>query len=82
MFSSFSYDAEVAVVEINPQTGTLKPQVHDRARLRQHAQSVDCALPALGALAHGSGSALYKELLQDENGQPLAASFKDYFRRQ
>ncbi|HXV49145.1 MAG TPA: xanthine dehydrogenase family protein molybdopterin-binding subunit [Candidatus Binatia bacterium] len=80
MFSSFPYDANVAVVEVNIENGTLTivkfVSVHDCGNMLnpsivrgQH----------LGALAHGFGGALYEELPYDENGQPLATSFKDYF---
>jgi aerobic carbon-monoxide dehydrogenase large subunit len=80
MFSSFPYDAEVAVVEVNVENGTIKilkfVSVHDCGNMLNplivHGQH-------LGALAHGFGGALYEELPYDENGQPLAASFKDYF---
>jgi aerobic carbon-monoxide dehydrogenase large subunit len=80
MFSSFPYDAEVAVVEINPETGTLKilkfVTVHDCGNM---LNPLIVRGQHLGALAHGFGGALYEELPYDENGQPLAASFKDYF---
>lgn len=80
MFSSFPYDAEVAVVEVDIESGALKifkfVSVHDCGNMLnpllvrgQH----------LGALAHGFGGALYEELPYDDNGQPLATSFKDYF---
>ncbi len=79
MFSGFPYDAEVAVIEIDEQTGFLKilkfVSVHDCGNLLnprivegQH----------LGALAHGIGGAIYEELRYDENGQLLNQSFKDY----
>jgi CO/xanthine dehydrogenase Mo-binding subunit len=80
MFSGFPYDAEVAVIEIDEQTGFLNilkyASVHDCGNLLnprivegQH----------LGALAHGIGGTLYEELRYDENGQPQNGSFKDYF---
>jgi carbon-monoxide dehydrogenase large subunit len=80
MFSSFPYDAEVAVVEVNVETGTLKilkfASVHDCGNM---LNPLIVRGQHLGALAHGFGGALYEELPYDENGQPLAASFKDYF---
>jgi 2-furoyl-CoA dehydrogenase large subunit len=80
MFSSFPYDAEVAVVEVNIEIGTLKflkfVSVHDCGNM---LNPLIVRGQHLGALAHGFGGALYEELLYDENGQPLAASFKDYF---
>ncbi|MBI4494207.1 MAG: molybdopterin-dependent oxidoreductase, partial [Chloroflexi bacterium] len=80
MFSGFPYDAEVAVVEIDRQTGYLRilkyVSVHDCGNILnprivqgQH----------LGALAHGIGGAMYEELTYDENGQLRNQSFKDYF---
>jgi 2-furoyl-CoA dehydrogenase large subunit len=80
MFSSFPYDAEVAVVEVNVDNGTLKimkfVSVHDCGNM---LNPLIVRGQHLGALAHGFGGALYEELPYDENGQPLAASFKDYF---
>jgi CO/xanthine dehydrogenase Mo-binding subunit len=80
MFSSFPYDAEVAVVEVNPANGTLKllkfVSVHDCGNM---LNPLIVRGQHLGALAHGFGGALYEELPYDENGQPLATSFKDYF---
>ena len=80
MFSGFPYDAEVAVVEVDPRTGFLEilkyVSVHDCGNLLnprivegQH----------IGSLAHGIGGAIYEELAYDASGQPLNASFKDYF---
>ena len=79
MFSSFPYDAEVAVVEVDIKTGFVKilkfVSVHDCGNMLnpmivegQHT----------GALAHGIGGALYEELAYDSNGQPLNTTFKDY----
>lgn len=80
MFSSFPYDAEVAVVEVNTANGTLKllkfVSVHDCGNM---LNPLIVRGQHLGALAHGFGGALYEELPYDENGQPLATSFKDYF---
>ncbi|HZR99812.1 MAG TPA: xanthine dehydrogenase family protein molybdopterin-binding subunit [Chloroflexota bacterium] len=80
MFSGFPYDAEVAVVEIDPRTGRLTihkyVSVHDcgnllnpRIVLGQH----------LGALAHGIGGALLEELHYDEHGHLRNGSFATYF---
>jgi CO/xanthine dehydrogenase Mo-binding subunit len=80
MFSSFPYDAEVAVVEVDIESGTLKilkfVSVHDCGNM---LNPLIVRGQHLGALAHGFGGALYEELPYDENGQPLATSFKDYF---
>jgi aerobic carbon-monoxide dehydrogenase large subunit len=80
MFSGFPYDAEVAVIEIDEQTGFLEilkyVSVHDCGNVLnprivegQHR----------GALAHGIGGTIYEELRYDDNGQLLNQSFKDYF---
>jgi carbon-monoxide dehydrogenase large subunit len=80
MFSSFPYDAEVAVVEVNTESGSLQilkfVSVHDCGNM---LNPLIVRGQHLGALAHGFGGALYEELPYDENGQPLATSFKDYF---
>jgi carbon-monoxide dehydrogenase large subunit len=80
MFSGFPYDAEVAVIEIDPNSGFIDivkyVSVHDCGNMLnprivegQH----------LGALAHGIGGTIYEELRYDENGQLMNQSFKDYF---
>ncbi len=80
MFSSFPYDAEVAVVEVDIENGALKilkfVSVHDCGNM---LNPLIVRGQHLGALAHGFGGALYEELPYDECGQPLATSFKDYF---
>jgi carbon-monoxide dehydrogenase large subunit len=80
MFSSFPYDAEVAVVEVDTESGALKilkfVSVHDCGNM---LNPLIVRGQHLGALAHGFGGALYEELPYDDNGQPLATSFKDYF---
>jgi carbon-monoxide dehydrogenase large subunit len=80
MFSSFPYDAEVAVVEVDTESGTLKilkfVSVHDCGNM---LNPLIVRGQHIGALAHGFGGALYEELPYDDNGQPLATSFKDYF---
>ncbi len=80
MFSSFPYDAEVAVVEVDTESGGLKilkfVSVHDCGNM---LNPLIVRGQHLGALAHGFGGALYEELPYDDNGQPLATTFKDYF---
>ncbi len=80
MFSSFPYDAEAAVVEVEPDTGLLKilkfVSVHDCGNM---LNPLIVRGQHVGALAHGFGGALYEELPYTEDGQPMAASFKDYF---
>ena len=80
MFSAIPYDANACAVEVDVETGRIKilkyVSVHDCGNMvnpkiveGQHT----------GALVHGLGGALYEEILYDDQGQPLAASFKDYF---
>ena len=80
MFSSFPYDAEAAVVEVEPDTGILRilkfVSVHDCGKM---LNPLIVRGQHVGALAHGFGGALYEELPYTEDGQPMAASFKDYF---
>lgn len=80
MFSSFPYDAEVAVVEVEAATGLVKilafVSVHDCGNM---LNPLIVKGQHVGALAHGFGGALYEELPYDDDGQPLATSFKDYF---
>ena len=80
MFSSFPYDAEVAVVEVNVENGVMEilkfVSVHDCGNM---LNPLIVRGQHIGALAHGFGGALYEELPYNEEGQPLAASFKDYF---
>ena len=79
LYSSFPYAANVAVVEVDVETG--------RVKLLEYVSTDDCGRminPAevvsqyMGAFAHGLGGALYEELVYDEAGQPLAQNFKDY----
>ncbi|MFQ5849447.1 MAG: xanthine dehydrogenase family protein molybdopterin-binding subunit [Candidatus Binatia bacterium] len=80
MFSSFPYDAEVAVVEVDIETGLVKilafVSVHDCGNM---LNPLIVKGQHLGALVHGLGGALYEELIYDEDGQLLSSSFKDYF---
>lgn len=80
MFSSFPYDAEVAIVEVDPETGLVKilsfVSVHDCGNM---LNPLIVKGQHLGALAHGFGGALYEEIVYSEDGQLLSSSFKDYF---
>ena len=79
MFSSVPYDANVAVVEVDTETGRIQilkyVSVHDCGNMinpsiveGQH----------VGALVHGLGGALYEEIIYDENGQLLTENFMQY----
>jgi carbon-monoxide dehydrogenase large subunit len=78
-YSAFPYAANVAVVEVDVETG--------RVKLLEYASTDDCGRiinakevvgQYMGAFAHGLGGALYEELVYDEAGQPLVQNFKDY----
>jgi len=79
MFSSVPYDANVAVVEVDIETGQLKilkyVSVHDCGNM------INPAIVAgqhIGALVHGIGGALFEEIVYDESGNLLTENFKDY----
>ncbi|MBI2369631.1 MAG: xanthine dehydrogenase family protein molybdopterin-binding subunit [Deltaproteobacteria bacterium] len=80
MFSTFPYDANVAVVEVIPDTGQVKilkyVSVHDCGNMINPAIVQG---QHVGALVHGLGGAMYEEIIYDETGQLLTGSFKDYF---
>ena len=79
MFSSFPYDAEVAITEVDVKTGFVKilkfVSVHDCGNM---LNPMIVEGQHYGALAHGIGGAIYEELSYDSNGQPLNSTFKDY----
>jgi carbon-monoxide dehydrogenase large subunit len=75
----FSYTSQAAAVEVNPETGFVRilrfAAVDDCGTVVNPAE-VDAQL--VGAIAQGIGEALYEELVYDEDGQLLNASFMDY----
>ena len=79
MFSSVPYDANVAVVEVDTETG--------RIQILKYVSVHDCGNminPAIvegqhvGALVHGLGGAIYEEIIYDENGQLVTENFMQY----
>ena len=80
MFSSYPYTADVAILDIDGETGQFKIQkyvsVHDCGNILNptvvEGQHV-------GALAHGFGGAMLEEMPYDDEGQPLAQTFVDYW---
>lgn len=78
-FSTHPYVADVAVVEVNPNTGETEilqyVSVHDCGNMINPA---GVSGQHLGALAHGIGATLYEEIIYDENGQPLTHNFREY----
>jgi carbon-monoxide dehydrogenase large subunit len=76
---TYPYGTNVAVVEVDPETG--------RIALLKHVLTFDVGRainPMIvdgqlrGGLAQGVGGALYEELVYDGDGQPLATTFMDY----
>jgi len=77
--ATYGFLVDVVKVQIDPETAEIKVldyiTVHDAGRLLNpklaHGQ-------ILGGLAHGLGSALFEEMVYDEQGQLLNGSFMDY----
>ncbi|WP_028929863.1 xanthine dehydrogenase family protein molybdopterin-binding subunit [Pseudonocardia asaccharolytica] len=77
--ATFPFGAHVSVVEVDTQTGRVRPV--------RHVAVDDCGRilnPLLvegqqhGGLAQGIAQALYEEVLFDAEGQPLTATLADY----
>ena len=77
--ATYGFLVDVVKVQIDPETAEIKVldyiTVHDAGRLLNpklaHGQ-------ILGGLAQGLGSALYEEMVYDDEGQLLNGSFMDY----
>ena len=78
--STHSNGVHVAVVLVDDETG--------RVEIQKYAVAHDCGKvinPMLvdgqihGGVAHGIGNALYEEVIYDETGQVLNASYMDYY---
>ena len=78
--STHSNGVHVAVVKVDDETGHVEVQ--------KYAVAHDCGTiinPMLvdgqihGGVAHGIGNALYEEVIHDETGQILNASYMDYY---
>ena len=78
--STHSNGVHVAVVKVDEETGQVEVQ--------RYAVAHDCGTlinPMLvdgqihGGVAHGIGNALYEEVIHDDNGQVLNASYMDYY---
>ena len=78
--STHSNGVHVAVVQVDEETGHVEVQ--------KYAVAHDCGTiinPMLvdgqihGGVAHGIGNALYEEVIHDDNGQVLNASYMDYY---
>lgn len=76
---AYTNAAHLATVEVDPQTG--------KSRVLTYAVVEDCG-PMInpmivegqifGGIAQGIGTALFEELLYDDDGQPLSTTFADY----
>ncbi|MCX8203209.1 MAG: molybdopterin-dependent oxidoreductase, partial [Nitrososphaeria archaeon] len=77
--SVFSSGGAAAEVEVDPETGAVKilrmVVVHDCGKV---INPVIVEGQILGGLSNGLGFSLLEEIVHDENGQPLTASFADY----
>jgi carbon-monoxide dehydrogenase large subunit len=78
--STHSNGVHVAVVQVDEETG--------RVEVQNYAVAHDCGTiinPMLvdgqihGGVAHGIGNALYEEVIHDDTGQILNASYMDYY---
>lgn len=78
-FAIYPYDATVAVVDVDVETGTIA--------LRKYVTVHDCGNPInptvvatqhMGATVQGIGLALLEELPYDDQGQPMVSSFLEY----
>jgi len=78
-YTTVSCSADVAVVEIDPETGAVKilryVSVHDCGRVIDH-EIVEGQV--VGGVSQGIGAALYEELVYDEAGNLITSSFADY----
>lgn len=76
---TFSYATHAAVVAVAPGTGEveiLDYVVVEDGGVLLNPMVVDGQI--YGGTAQGIGTALYEEMVYDENGQPLASTFADY----
>jgi carbon-monoxide dehydrogenase large subunit len=76
---TFSFGATLSFVQVEPETGRVRPLRHVVAH--DVGRAVNPALlrgQLAGAAAQGIAGALYEELPYDEDGQPLAISLADY----
>lgn len=76
---TFAYGAHLAVVEVDVELGVVRVLryvvAHDCGRML-HPLVVEGQVQ--GGVAQGIGSALYEEVVYDEDGQPLTTTFMDY----
>ena len=79
IYPTWPYLACAMIVEVDPETGFVKPLryvgVHDCGTVI-NPLLVDAQIH--GGVAQGIGAALHEQLVYDENGQLLTATFMDY----
>src|SRR5207302_3655619 len=77
--ATYGFLVDVVKIQIDPETAEMKVldyiTVHDAGRLLNPRLANG---QILGGLAHGLGSALFEEMVYDEEGQLLNGSFVDY----
>lgn len=76
---TFSYAAHAVTVAVDPETGAV--ELIDYAIVEDGGKLVNPMVvdgQIYGGMAQGIGTALYEEMLFDEQGQPLASTFADY----
>ncbi len=77
--ATYGFLVDVVKVQVDPETAEVKVldyiTVHDAGRLLNPKLAEG---QILGGLAHGLGSALFEEMVYDEEGQLLNGSFMDY----
>ena len=76
---TFSYASHACVVAVEPDTGEveiLDYVIVEDGGVLLNPMVVDGQI--YGGTAQGIGTALYEEMVYDENGQPLASTFADY----
>ncbi len=77
---TFSYATHAAVVAVDPDLGTV--EVLDYVIVEDCGTMVNPMVVAgqcYGGAAQGVGTALYEESPYDDQGQPMASTFADYF---
>ncbi|MBS9477996.1 xanthine dehydrogenase family protein molybdopterin-binding subunit [Ancylobacter radicis] len=76
---TFSYATHACVIAVEPETGEveiLDYVIVEDGGVLLNPMVVDGQI--YGGTAQGIGTALYEEMVYDENGQPLASTFADY----
>jgi aerobic carbon-monoxide dehydrogenase large subunit len=76
---TYSFGANLSMVSLDPETGTVTPLKH--AVAYDVGRAINPVLlqgQLVGAAAQGIGGALFEELAFDDQGQPQSTSFVDY----